>query len=175
MVNTEVQQQPPTEPAPRGGGGPDFRRPFESLRREMNRLFEDFEGFPWRRAMPGAFGLESFWQRGFSAPAVDIVEKEKEYLVTAELPGLTEKDIEIKVTDQALVISGEKQSEHETKEADYQLSERRYGSFQRRFSLPAGADADRIDARFANGVLTITLPKRPDAIRPERKIEIRSE
>lgn len=176
MANTEAESQHgQAERTPRQTGSPDFWRPLDNLRREVNRLFEDFDGFPWRRSVSNPLNLEPFWQRSFSAPAVDIVSKDKEYVVTAELPGLTEKDVEIKVTDDMLTISGEKQSEKETKEANYQLSERRYGSFQRRFSLPPGADTEKVDARFVNGVLTITLPKRPEAIRAERKIEIKSE
>lgn len=174
MSTQQVQPQPKApEPAPRPANAPDFWRPFEALRREMNRLFEDFDGASLRRAMPGGAALEPFWPRG-GAPAVDIVENATAFLVTAELPGLSEADVEIKVSDDMLTISGEKRSEQETKEADYQLCERRYGRFERRFSLPAGVDADRIDARFVNGVLSITLPKRPEAVRAERKVEIKA-
>ncbi|WP_287759288.1 Hsp20/alpha crystallin family protein [Acidiphilium sp.] len=175
MPSTQVEPRPKAaEPERRPQAAPEFWRPFESLRREVNRLFEDFDGGLLRRALPTSLPFEPFLSRGLGAPAVDIVEQEKAFVITAELPGLTEKDVEIKATDDTLAITGEKRTEQETSEADYQLCERRYGKFERRFSLPAGADASKIEARFANGVLTITLPKRPEAIRAERKIEIKA-
>ncbi|CAG4915627.1 unnamed protein product [Acidocella sp. C78] len=175
MSSTQVEPRPKTaEPERRHAGMPDFWRPFESLRREVNRLFEDFDGIPPRRARQAGFPFEPFWSRGPDSPAVDVIEQEKAFVITAELPGLALKDVEIKATDDMLSISGEKRSTQETTAADYQLSERRYGRFERRFSLPGSADPARIEAQFANGVLTITLPKRPEAIRTERKIEIKA-
>jgi HSP20 family protein len=122
------------------------------------------------------FDVEPFW-RGelvFSkAPAVDIAEKEKEYEVTAELPGLDESNVEVKFADGLLTIKGEKREEKEEKKKDYYLSERRFGSFQRSFQVPDGVDADKIEARFRNGVLTVTLPKSAEAQKKEKKIVIK--
>lgn len=150
-------------------------RPLANLRREIDRLFDDF-GFGVARR-PGArsvFDVEPFWRGELSfgeAPAVDIAEKEKEYEITAELPGLDDSDVE--VADGLLTIKGEKQEEKEEKKKDYYLSERRFGSFQRSFQVPDGVDADKIAATFKNGVLTVNLPKSPEAQKKEKKIAIK--
>jgi HSP20 family protein len=153
-------------------------RPFEALRREVDRLFEDFDRdfwhSPFRRS---TFELEPFWRRELSwagAPAVDIVEKDAAYEVTADLPGFDDKDVEVKVVDNALVIKGEKKEEKEEKRKGYHLHERRSGSFERQFRLPEGVDADKIEATFKKGVLTVALPKKPEARKPEKKIEVKS-
>lgn len=152
-----------------------FAWPFESLRREVDRLFEDF-----RRGGTGGrsvFDLEPFWRGDITwakAPAVDITEKDKSYEVTAELPGLSEKEIQVKFANGVLTISGEKKEEKEEKKKDYYPSERRYGSFQRAFQMPAGVDVDKIEAKFQNGVLTVSLPKSAEAVKNERKIEIKT-
>lgn len=152
--------------------------PFESLRHEVDRLFEDFgRDFwrsPFRRSM---FAAEPFWRRELkwaAVPAVDIAERDKAYEVTAELPGMDEKNIEVKVANGNLIIKGEKQEEKEEKKKDYYLHERRFGSFERRFQVPEGVDADKIDAAFKKGVLTVTLPKKPEAQKPEKKIEVKA-
>jgi HSP20 family protein len=152
--------------------------PLETLQREIDRVFEDFGRSPWRwpfrRTM---LGLEPLWRGEVSwgaVPAVDVVEKEKAYEITAELPGMDEKNIEIKVSDDILSITGEKSEEKEEKKKDYYLSERRYGSFERSFRLPEGVDADKIEASFKNGVLTLILPKKPEAQKPEKKIAIKA-
>jgi len=153
-------------------------RPFEALRREIDRLFEDFDRglwtSPFRRSI---FDIEPFWKREVTwgaAPAVDIVEKEKAYEVTAELPGMDEKNIEVKLANGGLTIKGEKQEEKEEKKKDYYLHERRFGSFERYFAVPEGVDTDKIEATFKKGVLTVTLPKKPEAIKPEKKIEVKA-
>jgi HSP20 family protein len=105
---------------------------------------------------------------------VDVVETEKEYQITAELPGLSEKDVEVVVADEILTIKGEKKEEKEEKAKNYYLSERRYGAFKRSFQLPSGVDADKIEAGFQNGVLTLTLPKTPEAQKSEKKIAIKT-
>ena len=108
------------------------------------------------------------------APAVDIAEEETAYEITAELPGMDESNIDLKFSDGTLTIKGEKKDEREEKQKDYHLSERRYGSFQRSFGVPDGVDADKIEAHFKNGVLTVTLPKRPEAQKSEKKIAIKT-
>jgi HSP20 family protein len=148
-------------------------RPFETLRRQIDRLFEDF-GSPFRRS---AFDLEPFWRRELAwttTPATDVAETDKSYEVTAELPGMSEKDVEVVVANGVLTLKGEKKEEKEEKKKDYYLSERRYGSFERRLQVPEDVDADKIAAAFKNGVLTVTLPKKPEAQRPQKKIEIKA-
>jgi HSP20 family protein len=153
-------------------------RPFEGLRREIDRLFEDFDRgiwrSPFRRTM---FDIEPFWRREVSwraAPAVDVAETDKSYEITAELPGMDEKNIEVRVADGSLTIKGEKQEEKEEKRKDYYLHEREFGSFERRFALPESVDAEKIEASFKKGVLTVTLPKRPEAQKAEKKIEVKA-
>ena len=154
------------------------RRPFESLRRELDRLVDDFDHgawrLPFRRSM---FDVEPFWRRELTwaaTPAVDIVEKDNEYEITAELPGMDENNVDVKVANGMLTIKGEKTEEKEEKTKDSYLSERRYGSFQRQFSVPDGVNVDRIEATFKNGVLTVILPKAPEAQKPEKKISIKT-
>ena len=106
-------------------------------------------------------------------PAVDIVEKDKDYEITAELPGMDESNIDVKFADGVLTIKGEKKEEREEKKKDYYVSERRYGSFQRSFPVPESVDANKIEAKFVNGVLTIKLPKSAEAQKNEKKIAIK--
>ena len=151
---------------------------FLSLRREMDRLFDDFgRGFwplPTRRSM---FDIEPMWQPEATweaSPAVDIAESEKAYELTAELPGMDEKNIEVKVANGNLIIKGEKQEDKEEKKKDYYMRERSFGSFERRFEIPESVDADKIDASFKKGVLTLTLPKKLEAQEPAKKIEVKA-
>jgi HSP20 family protein len=109
-----------------------------------------------------------------AAPAVDITESDKAYEISAELPGLDEKNVEVKVVNDNLLIKGEKQEEKEEKKKDYYLHERQFGSFERCFEVPEGVDADKIEASFKKGVLTVTLPKKPEAQKPEKKIEVKA-
>jgi len=109
----------------------------------------------------------------FFAPNVDASHGEKAYEINVELPGVDEKDIDVKVRGNNLVIMGEKKSETETKDKDYYFSERHYGAFQRSFQLPSDVVADKIDAHFENGVLKITLPKLTPKAEDIKKIEIR--
>jgi HSP20 family protein len=152
--------------------------PFLSLRREMDRLFDDFGSGFWRLpATRSMFDIEPFWQREVTwvaTPAVDIAEGEKAYELTAELPGLDEKNIEVKVANGNLIIKGEKQEEKEEKKKDYYMRERNFGSFERRFEMPEGVDADKIEANFKKGVLTLTLPKKLEAQKPAKKIEVKA-
>lgn len=153
-------------------------RPFELLQREMNRLFEDFDVGLWRSPFRrSAFDVEPFWRREWAwgaTPAVDIVEKDKAYEITAELPGMDEKNIEVKLVDGSVKIKGEKQDEKEERKRDYYLHERHFGSFERTFRVPEGVDADKIEASFKKGVLTVTLPKKPEAQKPAKKIEVKA-
>jgi len=151
--------------------------PFLSLRREIDRLFDDFGGGFWRSPFRTAFALEPFWQREMTwtaTPAVDVTESDKMYEITAELPGMDEKNIEVKVSNGNLTITGEKQEEKEEKKKDYYLKERHFGSFERSFQLPEGVDASKIEATFKKGVLKVSLPKKVEAQKPEKKIEIKA-
>ena len=169
-VPVEVKKAPAAEPAV-----PDVWRSFRS---EMDRLFDRFAGgfgFPSLRRM---FDMEPAWRPAssftFSAPAIDMSEDEKAYKVSAELPGLDAKDVDVSISGNTLVLKGEKRQEKEEKEKNYYFSERAYGSFQRAFELPASVDRDKVAADFAKGVLTITLPKTPDAQKQQKKIEVKS-
>jgi HSP20 family protein len=145
---------------------------FETLRREIDQVFENF-GFGALRmpfARP-ALNLEPAWT---IAPAVDVAEREKEYEITAELPGLDDKDVEVKLANGTLTIKGEKKESKEQREKDYYLSERRYGSFVRSFRVPEGIDTDKIEASFTKGVLTVKLPKTAQAQQAEKKIAIKA-
>ena len=158
-VKKEGAEVAPRHASPWGG--------FDALRDEMDRMFDDFSRgvmrMPRWRRMAGAA----------TVPAVDIVEKDKAFEVSVELPGLSESDIDVKVTDNRLTVTGEKKEEREETDKGYHLSERRYGSFMRSFSLPPGVDAGKIDASFKNGVLRVTLPKGAEAAKPEKKIAIK--
>ena len=152
--------------------------PLTNLRREFDRMLEDFP-WGWRRPLArSAFDVEPFW-RGFAGvgavPAVDIAEKDKEYEITAELPGMDESNIDVKFADGLLTIKGEKKEEKEEKKKDYYLSERRYGSFERRFQIPEGVDSDKIEATFKKGLLTVMLPKTAAAQTAEKKIAIKAD
>jgi HSP20 family protein len=132
-----------------------------TLREKMNRLFED--AFTSRGEEKDL--VSSGW-----TPAVDIFETENELILTAEVPGIDEKDIEIKIEDNTLSLKGERKFEKETKEENYHRIERAYGSFYRSFTLPNYIDQDRIHAEHENGVLRITMPKKSE-LKP-RKVKI---
>jgi HSP20 family protein len=141
--------------------------PLDSLRSEVERVFNDF-GSPsiFDRAlsrMPAAFS------RGMLA--VDLVESEKAFELSAELPGVDAKDLDVTLADGVLTIKGEKKEE---KEEDYYLSERRYGSFHRSLELPRGVDSEQIEAKFSNGILKVTLPKTPERQRNDKKITVKA-
>jgi HSP20 family protein len=126
--------------------------PFLALHREMNRMFDNvFRGFDL-----APFGLASRTLAGLDWPQIDIDETDKEVRITAELPGLDEKDISLEIANGVLSISGEKKSESEDKARRF--SERYYGRFERRIPLE-DVEEDKVSAAFKNGVLTITVPK----------------
>ena len=151
------------------------RRPFESLRREIDRLFDDFHPFGWKLPLQRpSFDFELSTSGWSVNPAFDLVEKDGEFELTAELPGIDEKNVEIKLSNRLLTIKGEKSESKETKERSYYLSERRFGSFQRSFQVPDGVDADKIEATFAKGVLTMRLPKTAEAQKAEKKIPVKA-
>ncbi|MDE0686969.1 MAG: Hsp20/alpha crystallin family protein [Candidatus Poribacteria bacterium] len=135
------------------------RRPMRnlfSLHNEMGRIFGDAFG-----SQEGGTDTEgTYW-----IPTVDISETENGYEIRAELPGVSEDDVNVSVTDNLLTVKGEKRQEAETEGKNYRRVERRYGSFQRRFSLPSEVKTDDIKAEFDDGVLTLSIPK-PEAVKP---------
>jgi HSP20 family protein len=154
-------------------------RPLESLRREIDQLFDDFGSGTWRSPMRRSFFDMDPLRRAKAAftgmPAVDVTETENGYEVVAELPGMDEKNIEVKVANGILTISGQKREEKEEKKKDYYVRERRFGSFERTFPVPDGVDLDRVDASFKKGVLTVTMPKTAEAQKAEKKITVKAE
>lgn len=144
------------------------RDPFLSLHREVNRLFDDmFRSFDG--GLPALGRMSSF---AGSWPSVEISDTDKEIRVTAEVPGLEEKDIEVLLDDGGLTLKGEKRSE--TEDRDKQFSERFYGRFERRIPIGVDIHEDKVDARFRNGVLTVTLPKSEKAQSQVKRIAIKS-
>lgn len=144
----------------------DFFDPFVTFRREMDRMFDDFfGGGTLRQAHAG-------WQA--LTPAVDIDETDKEMVITAELPGVSDKDVEVSLAGDILTIKGEKRSEREEKNGDSTYMERRFGSFSRSVRLPFEVKDERVDAKFKDGVLTIHLPKPAELQRAVRRIDVKS-
>lgn len=133
--------------------------PFTTLQQEIDRLFDGFT-----RGMPAL-------STGELLPSMDVAETDNEIEVTAELPGLEEKDVQLNVVDNLLTIRGEKKNQREEKDRDYHLIERSYGSFTRTVQLPQGIDADAIKATLAKGVLKVTVPKSAPA--QAKKIEVK--
>ncbi len=145
----------------------EAENPFLDLQRGINRVFDDF----WSRSddMLAPLG------EGFAtAPAADMAETDKAVEVSVELPGMDEKDVEVGLEDGVLTVSGEKKAEKKENRKGCYLSERSYGSFERRIGLPDGIEADKAEAVFKNGVLTVTLPKTAAAQKNAKRIAIRS-
>ncbi len=139
--------------------GPDL---FGSLQREIERVFDRFTN-NWPSLDFRATGL---------TPSMDIAESDKDIEITAELPGLEEKDVQVNVADDVLTIKGEKKAEKEENDKNYHRIERSYGSFYRSLQLPSGVNADAIKATLKNGVLKVTVTK-PAAAQP-KKIEVKA-
>jgi len=138
--------------------------PFLALHREMNRLFDDVWS-RFDRTLPSALG-----GMGLSWPSVEVTEADGALRVTAEVPGLEERDMEVLLDDGALTLRGEKRSE--TEDRDRRFSERFYGRFERRIALPFEVERDKVDASFRNGVLTVTLPKSARAEERTKRIPV---
>jgi HSP20 family protein len=139
--------------------------PFLTLHREMNRLFDDvFRGFEL-----APFGSDRIFDRAMGWPNVEVSETDKAVKVTAELPGLDEKDVQVELANGVLAIRGEKKIETEDK--DRLFSERYYGRFERRIPIE-GVDEDKVSAAFKNGVLTVTMPKSLQVLSKVKRIAI---
>lgn len=151
-----------TRPVPLQRQGEEH--PFLALHREMNRLFDDVFGRSWTPS------LSSFGAPATTWPRVEVVSDDKTVKVTAELPGLEEKDVDLRLEKDALLISGETKSETQDEVRGY--SERFYGRFERWIPLPFEIDEDAVEANFRNGVLNVTLPKSPKARESGKRIQI---
>jgi HSP20 family protein len=130
---------------------------FDSFRDEMDGLFDRFLG----GAAGNGHGVTAW------APRVDVEETEREVVVKADLPGVDPKDVDIQVVDNVLTVRGERREQKEEKRKNYHRVERLAGAFFRAVHLPAGADTDKVTATGANGTVTITIPKNPEA-QPKR-------
>ncbi len=145
---------------------PRILSPFE----EIEKLFEE----AWKRPLSlfGSLMPRLKTETEVIAPAVDIYEEGDDLVLKAELPGLNKEDIEVKVTDDYITISGEKKKEEKVEEKNYYRYERSYGSFSRTFRLPVEIQTDKAKAKFENGVLEIRIPKTEEAKTKERKLQI---
>lgn len=158
------QDQPPARPV--FPGGSFFEMPIDMAKFMENafRAFGSAPAWPW----PFASQKEGEAVR----PKVDIVGSEKEYAITAELPGIDEKDIQVELKGDALIIKAEKRQEEKSEDKGYYRMERRYGSFQRVLAVPGDADVEGIKAGYKNGVLTITLPRKASVEPTAKRIAI---
>lgn len=171
---TKAPLDMPEEDREAGTAGPGslHSRPFAALRRQVDRLLEEFErgaGGASATAEPALLALTSSLQ-----PAMDVVEQENAYKVSVDLPGFDAANIEVGIRGNFLVIAGERKAEKEKKGKEYHLSERISGSFERRVSLPADVDPVAVSASLKNGVLRILLPRRSGPQGASRKIDVKS-
>lgn len=148
-----------------GDGTRDDRHPMLGVQRDMNRLFDRF----WDR-----FDRPFGWT-GDALPKVDVAETDTSVDVSAELPGLDEKDVEVTLSEGQLVIKGEKKIEREESRQDYYMAERSYGTFHRVIPLPAGTATDGATATFKKGVLSVTVPKTPETRSKVKRIQIKND
>jgi HSP20 family protein len=166
------RQKPATEPPgtalavfkPRGGPSTASLMPWTgvtSLREQMDRLFDRFMDFKW----------EEFPAFGEWAPGLDLSETKENLIVKVEVPGMDPKDIEVSLQENLLTIKGEKKQEKEEKDERHHRVERSYGAFTRSTWLPVAVDDKRVEARFKNGLLTVTLPKVPGAKATEIRVK----
>ena len=143
---------------------------FDAMRSDMERVFDRFE-----RGWPSLAGLglsPRFSQASVNAH-IDVREEPDKLVIEADLPGVDEKDVSVTLAGGVLTIKGEKKSEREEKKNDYHIAERSFGSFERSLRLPDGIEEGSVSANFDKGVLKIVAPKRPEAVKSERKIEIK--
>ena len=139
-------------------------RELTTLRDRMDRLFSDAMGRGW--------GGEEGLTTGVWMPAVDVFETNDSIVLKADLPDVNKDEVDISVQNNTLTIRGERKREKEIKEKDFYRMERSYGSFARSFSLPPTVDAEKIEAAFTNGVLTLTLPKREESKPKQIKVKV---
>jgi len=155
-------------PAVQGGRSGEEEMPLQSLQRQVNRLFDDFFiGFDLR-------SFAAMERAGEFTPRVDVRENEKAFTVTAELPGMDEKDLDVMLSADSLTIKGEKKHEKEEKSESYYRMERSYGSFHRVIPLPQEIDVKKVEASFTKGILTVNLPKTARAKEKTKKVPVKT-
>jgi len=164
MANTDITK---------GGGAPAARRPtdiFSQMRDEMDRVLERFEsGWPRRPGLP-----RGDLTKAMMIPELDVHDDAGQLTIEAELPGVDEKDVTVTLANGVLTIRGEKKSEREEKkDGNVYLSERSYGSFERSLRMPDTIDENKLEAKFDKGVLKIVAQKKPEAVKAEKRIEIK--
>jgi HSP20 family protein len=141
---------------------------FSAMRSEMDRMFERFEhGFP---RFPHLFRPGN---GAVFVPELDVRENGTSFTIEAELPGVEEKDVSVTLANGVLTIKGEKKQSKEEKSDNYYVAERSYGAFERALQVPDSVDEAKVEAKFDKGVLRIIAAKRPDAVKAERKIEVK--
>jgi HSP20 family protein len=161
MPKTEI-----TKPGETSLGRP--RDIFSAMRDEMDRMFGRFER-DW--VFPSLFGREG--ATAALLPELDVREGTNSIAIEVELPGVEEKDISVTLTNGVLTIKGEKKQEKQEKSENYHVTERSFGSFQRSLRLPEVVDDTKVEAKFDKGVLKVTAAKKPEAVKAERRIEIK--
>jgi HSP20 family protein len=159
-----------TQLTPRENAAPASRPVdiFSAMKSEMDRVFDRFH-YGWG-GLPPLFGMQD---ADVLVPSLDLKDTGQAIVIEAELPGVDEKDVTLTVRDGVLTIKGEKRHSKEEKGENRYLIERSYGSFMRSVRLPDGIDENKVEAKYDKGVLTITAAKRPDAVKAEKRIEIR--
>lgn len=155
-----------TKPSEHSGLSDYLREPFNRLRGEVDRIFDEF---------PPRFPATNFGIRYLASlpiPALEMTETDEAYHLSVELPGVPQENVDISVEGDTLILKGEKKEEREEKEREYTISERSYGAFERRVSLPKDGIPDQIDASSENGVINIVIPRSQGVSEGSRKIEI---
>jgi HSP20 family protein len=187
---TSTRQEGGTQVAVRERGGTGSRAlaredpfsasPFALMRRmaeDMDRMFESF-GFGRGRFAPRLWSdvPERFGEPELAvwAPEIEVFDREGEFVVRADLPGLKKEDVRVEVTENALILEGERRKEHEERREGFYRSERSYGRFSRAVPLPEGVDTEKVEAEFKDGVLEVRLPAPKRQSQQRRQIEIRS-
>ena len=149
-----------------------MRRMTEEMDRVFDRVFGDFAGL--RRGGPAsALGDSHSPQHALWAPRIEAFQNDSRFVVRAELPGLKREDVNVNVTDQAIILEGQRKSEQEETRDGFYHTERSYGSFYRAIPLPEGTITDSAEARFKDGVLEVTLQAPPSDVRRGRRVEIK--
>lgn len=139
---------------------------------EMERRFEDLFRRPFSLLGPSWFPRLRMPEMEELSPSVDILEEGGDVVIKAELPGMKKEDIDVKLTDNTIAISGEKKKEEKVEKKDFYRMERSYGSFTRSFSLPSEVQTDKVKAQFKDGILEIRIPKTEEAKKKEKKVLI---